>query len=77
MYLICQDLESKANGSLDYSQLNRDLSQTGTMFTPENAFRVGKKGMVQGEEHDDRQYPESEMSFDKVSRFFSLPCIYS
>nr|KAG5706856.1 hypothetical protein BaRGS_004191 [Batillaria attramentaria] len=28
-----QDLESKANESLDYSQLNRDLSQTGTMFS--------------------------------------------
>ncbi|XP_076466484.1 centrosomal protein of 162 kDa-like [Babylonia areolata] len=29
-----QDLESKANGSLDYSQLNRELSATGTMYSP-------------------------------------------
>ena len=29
-----QDLENKANGSLDYSQLNRELSATGTMFSP-------------------------------------------
>lgn len=29
-----QELENKANGSLDYSQLNRELSATGTMFSP-------------------------------------------
>ena len=31
---LFQELENKANGTLDYSQLNRELSATGATFSP-------------------------------------------
>ncbi|KAL8611463.1 hypothetical protein ACOMHN_014518 [Nucella lapillus] len=42
-----QDLEAKANGSLDYNRLNQELSATGTMFSPGTG--VGNVPRVSGD----------------------------
>ncbi|KAK7497270.1 hypothetical protein BaRGS_00011564 [Batillaria attramentaria] len=58
-----QDLESKANESLDYSQLNRDLSQTGTMFSAGMAVKGMGDDAQSGSPGTDHGYqPDPEVS---------------
>lgn len=77
IFFPLKDLESKANGTLDYSQLNRDLSQTGTTFSPGTAMKAQDfedEDVVEGEEeeqnHSSHLDPQVdvEISSDKVRK---------
>lgn len=40
MTLLLQDLENAAGETLDYSRMNRDLSQSATTMSPEGAAKA-------------------------------------
>ena len=75
-----QDLENAAGETLDYSRMNRDLSQSATTMSPEGAAKAAATLAaledIEQEERAPMTHPKSEPITDQVTyRTIELPSL--
>lgn len=76
MTLLLQDLENAAGETLDYSRMNRDLSQSATTMSPEGAAKAAATlaALEDIEQEEEGSVPptKSEPITDQVSFNYKL-----